>query len=170
MKKSIVLLCMAIACAVMLTACGRGKGDGAASSPDISSAEENGSMSTAVPEEKPDGSQPQTEPDPKPDVQPETPPAEKPQENGGDEVPPAMPEGGDTAFGAGDYVVNGSNGDTLKFKNGALISHTYQGADGKGSYTQKDGTIGYSPYYGMTVEQAVNQMEQNGILTDVIEP
>ena len=174
MKKTAILLCIAMVCTAALAGCGAGKQTGAASSEAVSQEAGSAAGAQSEPETPPEAeSSPEAEPapeaKPEPETKPEpgTEPAPQPQEETG--TPSLIPEGGETAYGSGGYVVTGDNGDTLLYQDGRLVLHYFEYEDGKDCYTEEDDTIGYSPYYGMTLEQAVSQLEQNGIRAVVTE-
>ena len=73
----------------------------------------------------------------------------------------------ETAYGTGTYLVEAVSGksiDRLEYQDGQLVYHYFSDPEmGKGSYG-RDGSdeLEYSPYYQKILEEAVEQLEQEG--------
>lgn len=108
-----------------------------------------------------------------PAAQPEPSQAET-QESAAPDPSSAVPEGGETAYGSGTYIVEGINESThkldrLEFQDGQLVYHLFSDPQfGKGSYG-RDGSdpLEFSPYYQKTVEEVIPLLEEEDLTVTV---
>ncbi len=112
------------------------------------------------PEEQPEQSQIEdssgenTEPEKQPEKEPEKQPEAAPE-----------PEK-ETEYGSGRWIITAQGGpdnqyDELEFVDGELLYHTLESDEGKGTFGVGS-PIENSRYYGMTVEEIVEQLEADG--------
>ena len=109
----------------------------------------------------------ETAPETAPETQPETQPETVPETTEAAETTEATEV--ETAYGEGRYCIQDANYGEYIFENGQLVLHYYEDENGKDSFTVEDGTIEFSPYYGWTVEQLLQELDSMGISYEISE-